>query len=136
MARRTVVLEDPQRLLNGRCAVMTPVTDRDLWRYREIWKGVDALAHGQLVEEVNHFGRHRTMLDDVLVIEDLENQVICWVRVLEIRMMLRSRLTQAEIEELGYPSDEALSERIGVGERRMWFVRVFPLPAYQGASSH
>lgn len=135
MVRRTVVLEDPQRLLNGKCAVMTPVTDRDLWRQGEAWKGVEALAHGQLVEEVNHFRRHRTMLDDVLVVEGFDKQVICWVKVMEIRMMLRSRLTQAEIEELGYASDEALSERLGIGERQMWFVRVFPLPAYRGAGT-
>jgi len=135
MVRRTVVLEDPHRLLNGRCAVMTPVTGRDLCRVRETWKGADALVHGQLVEEVNHFGRLRTLLDDVLVIQDSDKQEICWVKVIEIRMMLRSRLSQAEIAELGYASDEDLSERLGMGERRMWFVRVFPLPAYQGAAT-
>lgn len=135
MVRRTVVLEDPQRLLKGRCAIMTPVTRRDQCRVRETWKGVDALVHGQLVEEVHHYGRHRTMLDDVLVIQDSDQRVVCWVKVLEIRMMLRSRLSQAEIAELGYSSDEDLSERLGTGERRLWFVRVFPLPAYQGAGA-
>lgn len=121
-----IVVLNHERMKTKR-AMLTPATAQDQYRIGEHWHDFDPAAwvHGQAVDEVNHFGRHRTEVGDVIIAKRIDQVVIAHVQVQAIRMADTARLTPDDIGALGYSSVQEFMADWGASvEGRVWLMDI------------
>ncbi len=122
-----------ERLLDGsKSALLVPSISLD--RYRETntnpWcSRDDGFEHGKQVFEAEIARRFICTEGEVFPVLSLQTRQSIQVQAVEIRMVECSRLTDAELIELGYTNRTSYQIEIGnfLGGQRAWFVRLIPL---------
>jgi hypothetical protein len=127
MAEKQAFVTDATRLSSA-TALLVPLGPRDQFRLGDRWRFArDAWQHGQAVDEVNHYGIHRTALGDVLNVGTPEVPNATSVHVIGITMADFDRLTEADIAALGFADRAALAAEWGTLEgARGWLFAVAP----------
>lgn len=123
-----IIILDHERMARSKTAMLTPATRQDQYRVGARWHTFDPAdwEHGRAVDEVNHFGRHRTEVGDVIIAKRIDQVVIAHVQVQGIRMADTAKLTPDDLTALGYGSraefmadwGEAVSGRVWLMEIR------------------
>ncbi len=124
MAEKRVSIADAKRMSATKSALIIRATNKDQALFEGRWQNIDDIALGQSVDEVNHFGRHHTAIDDVLVIQDVYENPVARVRVLEMRLTNGLKLTDEEVHALGFEDREDFFGGWGqLVSGRAWFVK-------------
>jgi hypothetical protein len=110
-------------------AMVVAVTNKDRYQLQDHWFPVEVWVNNRAVDRVAHFERHESYAGELLEIRDEDTKdIVGIVQVAEIRGLMTSDLTPADLAELGYSSIEALHARHpGLGERKLWLFRVIPV---------
>lgn len=139
--RYVVVAEFTEALATGeKTALLMPATEADRFRIGPDWASLDqfvAWKPGQAVEEVVHYGRHRSFVGETIGVRDLGGRAVCAVLIESIQMVNFADLDEDTARALGYPSLEAYLASLGrpLQRRHAWLFRVFPAPPISSVSA-
>lgn len=126
---RTVVVKNGARMQFDKSAMVVSATTKDRYQIGDHWFPFEVWVSNRAVDRVAHFERHESYTGELLEIRDEDSKAIVGVvQVAEIRSIMTSDLTAADVAELGYSSIADLhATHPGLGERKLWLFRVIPV---------
>jgi hypothetical protein len=131
MARRLVIV-DAESFTEDRQAMLMTLMPQDMYRLSNNWHSVQGYwQHGRYVEEVSHFGRHKTAVGDEVYIETETGKRVGKVRINQIAMANTAAFQDEDVRLLGYQSREEFRERVlGTRNQRAWLFFITPIKAW------